>query len=73
MDIDGAALQAILASLKEQAGHAGSSVQQHASVTLQSAAVGYVNGMEWGFHDVEQLQDISYSVSHFTSGSSPAS
>ncbi|KAL3130378.1 poly ADP-ribose polymerase [Trebouxia sp. C0009 RCD-2024] len=62
VDIDGAALQAILASLKEQAGHAGSSVQQHASVTLQSAAVGYVNGMEWGFHDVEQLQDISYSV-----------
>ena len=69
MDIDGAALQAISASLKEQAGRVGAPVQQHAnlnSALLQSATVGYVNGQEWGFHDVDQLLDIPYSVSHNT-------
>ena len=67
IDHDGASLQAILAIVKEQEGRAGDPVQQHAnlkSILLQFAAVGYVNGMEWGFHDVDHLQESPYSIRH---------
>lgn len=67
MDIDGAALQAILASLKEQAVRVQAPMQEHAdlgSAMLQLVEFEYVNGMEWGFHDKELRKDIAYSVSH---------
>lgn len=70
MDVDGAALQAIMASLREQAVRVCAPVQEHAnprSAFLQSTPVEYVNGMEWGFHDVGQYKDIPYSVSHHLS------
>ena len=67
MDIDDAALQAILTSLKEQAGRLQAPVQEHAdlgSAMLQLIKFEYVNGMEWGFHYKELCKDIAYGVSH---------
>ena len=68
MDIDNAALEAIVYSLKEQAGHVHAPLQEHtdlASVLLQSIEFEYKDGMEWGFHDREINKNIAYSVSRF--------
>ena len=66
MDIGAAALLAIVASLKEQAGRVHFPVQENADLgrilqQLSNSENG--NGMRWGFHDKKIGKDIAYSVS----------
>lgn len=62
VDIDAAALLAIVASLREQAGRVRVPIQEHAnlgSILQNWSEIENGNGMRWGFHDKKISKDIA--------------